>query len=154
MAIAQVQTINGVKTVVPLSGSTPSNEVALNNMHSVTSNAVAKSLSYSETEQLTGGKWIDGKPIYRKVVDIGYLPNTSIKYVQHNISNIDKVLSISGVVKRDSDDLTYNIPSMWSTSGVTYFVILYANKTQISIRTTGNRNEFGGYAILEYTKSS
>ena len=36
-------------------------------MQSVTSNAVAVANSYSTTEQKTGGVWIDGKPIYRKV---------------------------------------------------------------------------------------
>lgn len=36
------------------------------NLHAVTSNAVASALSYSETEQKTGGTWINGKPIYRK----------------------------------------------------------------------------------------
>jgi hypothetical protein len=38
------------------------------NLHAVTSNAVAESLSYSTDEELTGGKWIDGKPIYRIVL--------------------------------------------------------------------------------------
>lgn len=38
-------------------------------MHSVSSNAVAKCLSYSTTEQKTGGVWIDGKPIYRRVFE-------------------------------------------------------------------------------------
>lgn len=37
-------------------------------MRAVTSNAVADSLSYSTTETLTGGTWIDGKPIYRQIV--------------------------------------------------------------------------------------
>ena len=64
----------------------PVDEVALNNMHSVSSNAVADSLSYSTTEQLTGGVWIDGKPIYRKVLSIpNPTVNTAFNYV-HNLS--------------------------------------------------------------------
>lgn len=47
--------------------SAPVDVVQSGNMHAVTSNAVAESLSYSTTEQATGGKWINGKPIYRKV---------------------------------------------------------------------------------------
>lgn len=47
--------------------SAPVDVVQSGNMHACTSNAVAESLSYSTTEQATGGKWIDGKPIYRKV---------------------------------------------------------------------------------------
>ena len=37
-------------------------------MHSVSSNAVAKCLAYSLIEQKTGETWVDGKPIYRLVV--------------------------------------------------------------------------------------
>lgn len=43
--------------------------VAEGNLNPVTSNAVAGALSYSTDETPTGGKWIDGKPIYRKVVE-------------------------------------------------------------------------------------
>lgn len=44
-------------------------------MHSVSSNAVAESLSYSTTEQKTGKYWIDGKPIYRRVINIDNPPS-------------------------------------------------------------------------------
>ena len=37
-------------------------------MHSVTSNAVSRAMSYSTNEVNTGKKWIDGKTIYRKVL--------------------------------------------------------------------------------------
>ena len=47
----------------------PVDEVTLNNMQSVTSNAVAKAMSYSTTEHFTGKYWIDGKKIYRNVVE-------------------------------------------------------------------------------------
>ena len=40
--------------------------VAEGNLNPVTSNAVANALSYSTDETPTGGKWIDGKPIYRR----------------------------------------------------------------------------------------
>ena len=43
--LQKVVIINGQKTLVPLSGSTPTDEVAVDNMHSVTSNAVAEALS-------------------------------------------------------------------------------------------------------------
>lgn len=59
-------TSQGVYDYVKGQGFTPVDKVAINNMKAVTSNAVAKSLSYSTTEQKTGGKWIDGKDIYRR----------------------------------------------------------------------------------------
>ena len=45
--------------------------------------------SYFTDEIDTGMKWIDGKPIYRKVINVGALPNNSEKTIAHNISNID-----------------------------------------------------------------
>ena len=43
------------------------------------SEQVSSLQTYSTTEINTGMKWIDGKPIYRKVVDFGSLPNNTYK---------------------------------------------------------------------------
>jgi hypothetical protein len=63
---------------VTTQGTTVTDSVTLNNMQSVSSNAVSKSLSYSTTEQLTGGKWIDGRPIYRRVISGSWTSGQSI----------------------------------------------------------------------------
>ena len=75
-------------------------------MHSVTSNAVAGSLSYSTTEQKTGGYWIDGKPIYRKTftgttTNIGYITVANLTSL-----NIDKVLLIDQIFENTDYVLT------------------------------------------------
>lgn len=51
--LQQVRIINGQKVLVPLSGSTPTNEVASGNMHPVTSNAVYDSLLKVEEVTIT-----------------------------------------------------------------------------------------------------
>lgn len=48
--------------------------------------------SYSTTEQKTPFTWIDGKPIYKKSVDFGALPNNTTKHVNHNISNFGRLV--------------------------------------------------------------
>ena len=45
---------------------------------------------YTTTETRIG-TWIDGKPLYRKTINFGNLPNNDTKYVAHNVSNISKV---------------------------------------------------------------
>ena len=50
----------------------PVDEVALNNMHSVSSNAVAKAGSFSYTKHFTGRYWVDGKPIYNKIISADF----------------------------------------------------------------------------------
>ena len=54
---------------------------------------------YSTTEQVIG-TWIDGKPIYRKVINFGSLPNAESKSVAHNIANIDFIVNVWGMAKR------------------------------------------------------
>ena len=67
----------------------------LNNITSVNEEAmkeIAKEV-YSTEEQVVG-TWIDGKPIYRKVIDFGALPNSTLKQVPHGISDIDAIVSL------------------------------------------------------------
>ena len=74
-------------------------EVTKGNMHAVSSNAVAEAIEdeYSTTEVKTNKVWIDGRPIYRKVVDTGALPNSTTKTVAHGLTNVREVVSIAGI---------------------------------------------------------
>ena len=54
---------------------------------------VDKSNSYSTEETLTGGTWIDGKPIYRKVITFNLVP-ASVNYTEIiNVLNLDLLLT-------------------------------------------------------------
>ena len=118
----------------------------------VTSNAVSQAISYSTTEQKTGGVWIDGKPIYRKVVDFGNLPNATEKLVAHNISNIDKYTHIYGVALNSSNENTYPLPFGYPSSNNS--IGLIANLTNVRINTVVNLSPLYAYVILEYTKTT
>ena len=128
------------------------NEVQRFNLNPVTSNAVSQSLSYSTTEQKTGGVWIDGKPIYRKVVDFGNLPNATEKLVAHNISNIDKYTHIYGVALNSSNENTYPLPFGYPSSNNS--IGLIANLTNVRINTVVNLSPLYAYVVLEYTKTT
>ncbi len=63
------------------------------NIENKTTNApsidlIQRSSSYSTTETFTGKYWIDEKPIYRKVVECGALPNAETKQVATGLSNV------------------------------------------------------------------
>ena len=88
-------TSQGVYDYVEGQGFTPVDEVAINNMKAVTSNAVAKSLSYSTTEQKTGKKWIDGKMIYRKVIQGTFANGTVL------LNNVDMMTFCYGLTGGD-----------------------------------------------------
>ena len=48
-------------------------------------------INYTTAEQDTGLKWIDGKTIYQKTVDVGSMPDTTptTKFVAHGVTGID-----------------------------------------------------------------
>ena len=50
--------------------------------------------TYSTTETVVGE--YNGKPLYRKIVNFGALPNNTTKEVTHNIPNINIITHITG----------------------------------------------------------
>ena len=119
----------------------PVDEVTLNNMQSVTSNAVAKAMSYSTTEHFTGKYWIDGKKIYRNVVE--YTSPVSIYNRWGDlltIANVNQVISVSVLEYRSGENWT--VPCMGR----------YINGTIQGQSNNGGANSTS--AILEYTKTT
>lgn len=110
-------------------------------------------LNIYSTEETRIGKWIDGKPIYRKVVDLGNLLNANSKLVAHNIANIDFVTSISGLVVSATNH--YNIP--WTGTPLMLngaIICIRADRTNIGIANTTNLSSYTAYAFIEYTKTT
>ena len=131
----------------------PVNAVESGNLHAVTSNAVAESLSYSTEEVATGGKWIDGKPIYRKTVEIGNLPNNTVKQIANVLSNVDNIVEIRGVAK--SSTLGIVLPYIDISGGVTYLANIYvSSKTHLQVNTNYNFSSYTGFAVIYYTKTT
>ena len=111
-------------------------------------NELNSALTYSTSEINTHQKWINGKDIYRKVIDLGSFPNDSEKLVSTGLSNIT-VVKIEGIAKVGSNYLI--LPYVVITD-TTFNVSIGYNSGNIFIRTGTNRTSWTGYAILEYTK--
>lgn len=107
------------------------------------------SINYTLIEQKIG-KWINGKPLYRKTIDYGALPDTTSKDVLHNIDNLDIVVNVKGIGIRSSDKTSLPLP--YASSNLS--IELYINSKNISITTLSNRSAFNGYITLEYTKTT
>lgn len=105
--------------------------------------------SYSTSEVLTNKVWIDGKPIYRKVINFGSLPNSTTKTVAHGISGLGQIVHIYGTV---CDGTTY-IPLPAASRIESWSIELSANATNVSITTGQDRSSLSGYIFVEYTKS-
>lgn len=117
----------------------------------VAGNQVASNgLVYSTTEQVVG-KWIDGKPLYQKTIDCGSLPNSSIKQVNHGISNLDKVVYIKGYTTEG----TYftDFPRGGYENNV-YFCNIEVYPARIDITTKTDQRSRTAVVTLRYTKTT
>ena len=112
-----------------------------------------KNLVYSQNEIDTGKIWIDGKKIYRKIVDCGYLLKNNRKIVKHNIKNIDTITKINGTGYQNRGDCL-PIPYTYNVTQGQGSITLYANKTDIQIITYGDRTDIKVLIFLEYTKTN
>ena len=98
------------------------------------------------------GTWLN-KPLYRKVINVGSLPNNNTIRVNHNISNLGQFTKIDGVAVRSSDNDTLPIPYATFNANNSGGITIYVDDTNIVIRTTTDRSSYNGYVVLEYTKT-
>ena len=109
--------------------------------------------NYSTTEQVVG-IWIDNRPIYRKIVNFGNLPDNTTKVLNHNISNVDYFTKVEATGYGGTNN-SYPIPfvpnsNMFSGGSST----IRANRTQIQISTSYDFSSHTAYVILEYVKTT
>lgn len=105
------------------------------------------------TEERQVGCFVDGKPVYQKTIDTGALPNNTTKNVNHNISDIDTVVTAFGFAKASGINWI-PIPFVNNTA-YTDQVALFVNPTTITLRTSGDRSAYGqSYVTIQYTKTT
>ena len=106
--------------------------------------------SYTTTEQKTPFTWIDGKPIYKKTIDFGALPNNTNKQVNHNISNLDRIIRVEQSI--DNNGTGFLEISSGNANNNTFN--FYGTATTISITATDDRSGCYAYFTLWYTKTT
>lgn len=106
--------------------------------------------SYSTSEVKTSATWIDGKPIYKKTINFGALPNATNKQVNHNISNIDRIIKVEQSI--DNNGSGFLEISSGNSNNNTFN--LYGTATTISVTVTDNRSGCHAYFTLWYTKTT
>ena len=111
---------------------------------------VDNGLRYSSTAIATGKKWIDGRTIYTKTINIGALPNAANKYVAHGIVGWDRFVSLSGWVFRSADNVTFSLP--FPHLNPTLGVQVWIEGSNIGIGTSFDRSNMSGYVTLEWVE--
>lgn len=109
-------------------------------------------LSYSTSEVKTAATFIDGKPIYKKTIEI---PQFSDSYVNVflNISNIDKIIDIQGMVHRNNGKFAYfyDLENYYMSE----WAIDPSGTGSVSFKSNSSVATFDyGYITLLYTKTT
>lgn len=114
-------------------------------------NSANVSNNYSLNEQIIG-VWSNNKPIYRKVINTGGLPNAVVKHVAHDITNLDDVISVRGVARNSNGN---RIPLPFVDDNYSNWCIeIVVNNTNIDIATNTDVTGYAeSFVIIEYTKS-
>lgn len=110
--------------------------------------------NYAAGEVKTGGTWIDGKPIYRSVIEIG-AKTAAIQAVDVSDLNIETYIDLRGMFYAQSEYADgYVFPAPAATAATNYIIQLEAqNRRTIHIATT-SRTWNSGFLIVEYTKTT
>ena len=124
------------------------NDSTLNQLQTNVENAIEEKHTYLTTEQRIG-TWIDGKPLYRKVIDTT-LPTPNGEYVSvGSISSLDTLTNLSGTFCDNGINIWYQIPA--SSNG--FDLVMAIQNSNLLVK---NKVFSGGYLkiIAEYTKTT
>lgn len=114
--------------------------------------AMQENIVYSTSEQRIG-TWL-GKPLYRKVVNVGNLPNATIKNIDTGITNAT-IVSMKGYATSGSGTTQIPIPFLDTGGLPTGVMMLIQNKGAELVITCGSdRSNWTAYVTLEYTKTT
>ncbi len=112
------------------------------------------------TEETVCGTWIDGKPIYRKVIS-GKLANQSgngLKFANVSGLKIDRMVNLYGNMSDNNNDIQITLQTSYNkTDGLSSAVnMAYSNVTgDIGYHLLGTQASYAGataYVVIEYTK--
>ena len=114
--------------------------------------AVSESNTYS-TDEIEIGRWIDGKPIYRKVWTGTITSGTSQTIVNNVLTDlsIDTVVSITSMAK-DNDNR--RLPSYYFSSTDLFRIYISNGSLQLGIGSSYPVKPFSYHVIMDYTKTT
>ena len=103
------------------------------------------------------GTWIDGSPIYRKVIPFYFSSSANQVAVAHNIDNLGYAIKVYGFIPNGNENRL--IPQFYYTMDKTYAITPYhVSSTAVNIFygdfTKNSLKDNQCYIIIEYTKTT
>lgn len=120
-------------------------------------NADLKDMNVYSTEEKIVGTWIDGKPIYRKVISSTLSdPLTGLVTVEHNIQNIDLPIRIvcGNASNPDIIDGGVVIPAQYDSTTFIQLGAFSSSYVQLYCGSQNWTNKRKVLLCLEYTKTT
>lgn len=105
--------------------------------------------NYSTAEVQTGGHWIDGKPLYRKVIHVTAAGTTSLADLDFDFIRWEFVFQYTY-----NNDATLQWGSTYYWSGNNDRAMAYINGTDLIVRFGTYVHVQNAYIFLEYTKNT
>jgi microcystin-dependent protein len=110
-----------------------------------------KLLGQYSTSEIVVGTWVNGKPLYRKVYDLGNLPNTGNKDVATGLTDV----MVQNIYGRAYNPVSTNVITLpYVAIEMQAMVSLAFNNNNIRVVAGSDRSNLTGYAVLEYTKTT
>jgi|GEM_PF-6366224 len=101
----------------------------------------------------TKTKWTDGKYIFKKVINLGTLPNNTSDAIALALNDADTILWVWGTNYNTSDNYFYAHP-FWFTQPNAVRYAFDLNKSSIARKDWGNNsNNQNEYLVIYYTKN-
>lgn len=102
-------------------------------------------------QEIPTSEFIDGKQVYRKRIDVGYLPNASSKDTSTGLVPTQiELVRIQGSARRSADGQSYPIPHVSTTHPITVFL---QSDGVLRITTISDRSTYTGKVDIYYTKN-
>lgn len=109
--------------------------------------------TYSTQEGKTGKKWIDGKEIYRKVIELNNIPASTTEH-PYNVENMDKIVNAQASWYDTVDMATFFSNTRYDSSNAYIKFVYLKSKFKIETKYNWSERTSNVYVIIEYTKIS
>lgn len=111
--------------------------------------------NYSTSEVSTGFTWVDGKTIYKKTINFGSLPDSTVKTQAHGITNLSQVIKMETIIMNNNGafHMVDGVYGAASTNEI-YENAFLASDGNLTISTSTDRTSFYAYITLYYTKTN
>ena len=114
-------------------------------------NLSVNTLQIFSLEEQRIGTWIDGKPLYQKTIDFGFMESVNVfKHVPHNVANVDKIW-----VDRSSSYFVDPSMNYYDVSDYDWHTSVNATNVSGVVASDGyDRTTSRMYITIRYTKTT